>query len=174
VKSWGGVLESSYIAHFPPPWFRNYGKRVVKSPKFYFYDFALVTLLMRQPDVYFWRSHDDLEVDLLIVIGGKLQSVEIKLTATPGAPAMSSHSIASLPLPVMKLRGRGSWFAVRKKSEPCPIGMLPCRGNRFQNGCRRDWRSLRANSPSSGKSWDGNLDHLVSGMTTGGTATMPR
>jgi uncharacterized protein len=120
VKSWGGVLESSYIAHFPPPWFRNYGKRVVKSPKFYFYDFALVTLLMRQPDVYFWRSHDDLEVDLLIVIGGKLQSVEIKLTATLG------------------------------------------------------WRSLRANSPSSGKSWDGNLDHLVSGMTTGGTATMPR
>lgn len=119
VKSWGGVLEASYIAHFLPPWFRNYGKRVVKSPKFYFYDAALVTLLTRQPDaaaalagpmggpllegwvvteavkafmalgrkpdVYFWRSHDGLEVDLLIVIDGKLQPVEIKLTATPGA-----------------------------------------------------------------------------------------
>jgi len=119
VKSWGGVLEASYIAHFLPPWFRNYGKRVVKSPKFYFYDAALVTLLTRQPDaaaalagpmggpllegwvvteavkafmalgrkpdLYFWRSHDGLEVDLLIVIDGKLQPVEIKLTATPGA-----------------------------------------------------------------------------------------
>lgn len=119
VKSWGGVLEASYIAHFLPPWFRNYGKRVVKSPKFYFYDAALVALLTRQPDtaaalagplggplfegwvvteavkafmalgrkpdVYFWRSHDGLEVDLLIVIDGKLQPVEIKLTATPGA-----------------------------------------------------------------------------------------
>ncbi|OIN93223.1 MAG: hypothetical protein AUJ20_04925 [Comamonadaceae bacterium CG1_02_60_18] len=119
VKSWGGVLEASYIAYFLPPWFRNYGKRVVKTPKFYFYDAALVSLLTRQPDcasalagpmggpllegwvvteavkafmslgrkpdLYFWRSHDGLEVDLLIVIDGKLQLVEIKLTATPGA-----------------------------------------------------------------------------------------
>ena len=119
VKSWGGVLEASYIAHFLPPWFRNYGKRVVKTPKFYFYDSALICLLSRQPDaaaalagamgaallegwvvteaakafmalgrkpdLYSWRSHDGLEVDLLIVIDGKLQPVEIKLTASPGA-----------------------------------------------------------------------------------------
>lgn len=117
VKSWGGILEASYIAHFLPPWYRNYGKRVVKTPKFYFYDSALVSLLTRQPDadaalsgplggplfegwvvteaakafmalgrkpdLYFWRSHDGLEVDLLIAVGGKLQAVEIKLTATP-------------------------------------------------------------------------------------------
>ncbi len=119
VKSWGGVLEASYVAHFLPPWFRNYGKRVVKTPKFYFYDSALVNLLTRQPDapsalagsmggpllegwvvteavkafmslgrkpeLYFWRSHDGLEVDLLILIDGKLHPVEIKMTATPGA-----------------------------------------------------------------------------------------
>lgn len=119
VKSWGGVLEASYVAYFLSPWFRNYGKRVVKTPKFYFYDAALVNLLTRQPDpssalagplggpllegwvvieavktfmslgrkpdLYFWRSHDGLEVDLLIVIKGKLAPVEIKLTATPGA-----------------------------------------------------------------------------------------
>lgn len=119
VKSWGGVLEASYVAHFLPPWFRNYGKRVVKTPKFYFYDSALVNLLTRQPDaasalagpmggallegwvvieavkvfmslgrkpdLYFWRSHDGLEVDLLIVIDGRLHPVEIKMTATPGA-----------------------------------------------------------------------------------------
>ncbi len=118
VKSWSGVLEASYISHFLPPWFRNYGKRIVKSPKIYFYDSALVALLTRQPDaaaalagsmggfllegwvvseaakafmslgrkpeLYFWRSHDGMEVDLLIVINGKLQPVEIKLTATPG------------------------------------------------------------------------------------------
>lgn len=119
VKSWGGVLEASYVAYFLAPWFRNYGKRVVKTPKFYFYDSALVNLLTRQPDaasalagqmggpllegwviteavktfmslgqkpdLYFWRSHDGLEVDLLIMIKGKLYPVEIKLTATPGA-----------------------------------------------------------------------------------------
>lgn len=38
----------------------------------------------RKPELYFWRSHDGLEVDLLIVLGGKLHPVEIKLTATPG------------------------------------------------------------------------------------------
>ncbi len=118
VKSWAGVLEASYVALFLPPWFRNYGKRVVKTPKFYFLDSALANLLTRQPDaasalagsmggalfegwvvaeaakafmargrkpeLYFWRSHDGLEVDLLIVLGGKLHPVEIKLTATPG------------------------------------------------------------------------------------------
>ena len=41
--------------------------------------------LGRKPELYFWRSHDGLEVDLLIVINGKLHPVEIKLTATPGA-----------------------------------------------------------------------------------------
>ena len=119
VKSWAGVLEASYVAHFLPPWSRNYGKRVVKSSKFYFWDSALVNLLTRQPgasaalggpmagpllegwvvteavkafmalgrkpDLFFWRSHDGLEVDLLITIDGKLRPVEIKLTATPSA-----------------------------------------------------------------------------------------
>lgn len=119
VKSWAGILEASYLAYFLQPWFRNYGKRIVKTPKFYFFDAALVNLLTRQPDpaaalagpmggallegwvvmeavkafmalgrkpdLYYWRSHDGLELDLLIMIDGKLQGVEIKLTATPGA-----------------------------------------------------------------------------------------
>ena len=41
--------------------------------------------LGRKPELYFWRSHDGLEIDLLIVIQSKLQPIEIKLTATPGA-----------------------------------------------------------------------------------------
>jgi len=41
------------------------------------------TSLGRKPDIYFWRSHDGLEVDLLIQIGTKIHPVEIKLTATP-------------------------------------------------------------------------------------------
>jgi predicted AAA+ superfamily ATPase len=145
VKSWGGVLEASYFAHFLPPWFRNYGKRVVKTPKFYFYDSALVNLLTRQPDpgaalagpmggallegwvvteavkafmalgrkpdLYFWRSHDGLEVDLLIVINGKLHPVEIKLTATPGAGHVS---------PINR-------FIAAAGDEACPQGILVCR-----------------------------------------------
>jgi predicted AAA+ superfamily ATPase len=52
----------------------------------------------RKPDLSFWRSHNGLEVDLLIVIGGRLQPVEIKLTATPGPrhlePLMRFLSVA--------------------------------------------------------------------------------
>lgn len=37
----------------------------------------------RKPNVFFWRSHDGLEVDLIIQERGTLYPVEIKLTATP-------------------------------------------------------------------------------------------
>lgn len=144
VKSWGGVLEASYLAYFLPPWFRNYGKRVVKTAKLYFYDSALVTLLTRQPDaaaalagpmggvllegwvvieaakafmalgrkpdLYFWRSHDGLEVDLLIVIDGKLQCVEIKLTASPNAGHVQ---------PINR-------FIAAAGAESCAQGLLVC------------------------------------------------
>lgn len=39
----------------------------------------------RRPELYFWRSHDGLEVDLLVPLGGKLIPIEIKSTATPTA-----------------------------------------------------------------------------------------
>ncbi len=41
------------------------------------------TLLGRLPDLFFWRSHDGLEVDLIVLANGCLLPVEIKLTATP-------------------------------------------------------------------------------------------
>ena len=118
VKSWAGVLEASYVLRLLSPWFRNYGKRIVKAPKLHFLDSALVTMLTRQPDpeaalagpmggallegwvvseatkafmargrvpdLHHWRSHDGLEVDLLVMAGGRLHAVEVKSTATPG------------------------------------------------------------------------------------------
>lgn len=41
------------------------------------------TLLGRTPDLFCWRSHDGLEVDLIVLANGRLLPVEIKLTATP-------------------------------------------------------------------------------------------
>jgi uncharacterized protein len=35
------------------------------------------------PNLYFWRSHDGLEVDLVLRLSRGLVPVEIKLTATP-------------------------------------------------------------------------------------------
>jgi len=117
IANWLGVLEASYVVNLLPPYFRNHGKRLIKSPKLYFIDPLLVTTLTRQtsaeaalagpmggallegwvvveavkaftnrgckPDLYFWRSHDGLEVDLLIQAGTRLHPIEIKRTATP-------------------------------------------------------------------------------------------
>ena len=117
IKTRVGVLEASYLALLVRPYLENFGKRIVRSPKLYYLDSALVCALTRQPsagaalagsmggalfeglvvseafkvfalrgqpaDLYFWRSHDGLKVDLLIRVGSRLLPVEIKLTATP-------------------------------------------------------------------------------------------
>jgi len=119
VKAWGGILEASYLVHLLPPYFRNYGKRIVKTPKLFFLDPAIAcdltrqpdahsalagplggalleglvvgeavkifAMLGRKPDIFFWRAHDGLEVDLIVQAGPALHPVEVKLTATPSA-----------------------------------------------------------------------------------------
>jgi predicted AAA+ superfamily ATPase len=49
IKSWSKTLEASYLAIMLPPFFKNFGKRVVKTSKFYFGDPSLVCFLTRQP-----------------------------------------------------------------------------------------------------------------------------
>ncbi len=45
IKHWISILEASYIIFLLPPFYNNYGKRIVKSPKIYFYDTGLVSYL---------------------------------------------------------------------------------------------------------------------------------
>lgn len=45
IKRWISILEASYIVFLLPPYHRNFGKRIVKSPKIYFYDTGLVSFL---------------------------------------------------------------------------------------------------------------------------------
>ena len=46
IKQWLSVLEASYTAFTLPPYYRNVGKRLVKTPKMYFYDTGLVCYLL--------------------------------------------------------------------------------------------------------------------------------
>jgi predicted AAA+ superfamily ATPase len=46
VRSWLSILESSYLMYQIPPYFRNFSKRLVKSPKLYFYDTGLLCFLL--------------------------------------------------------------------------------------------------------------------------------
>lgn len=46
ANSWISILETGYIIHLLRPHHRNFNKRVVKSPKLYFYDTGLVCSLL--------------------------------------------------------------------------------------------------------------------------------
>lgn len=50
VKSWLSILESSYIVFLLPPYYENFNKRIVKTPKLYFYDTGLVSFLLGLQD----------------------------------------------------------------------------------------------------------------------------
>jgi predicted AAA+ superfamily ATPase len=46
VKSWLSLLETSYILYFVQPYSGNVNRRMIKSPKLYFYDTGLVCSLL--------------------------------------------------------------------------------------------------------------------------------
>lgn len=46
ARSWLSILESSYIVYLLPPYFQNFNKRIIKSPKIYFYDTGLACFLL--------------------------------------------------------------------------------------------------------------------------------
>ncbi len=46
IKSWLSILEASYIIFRLPPYFENFGKRVIKTPKIYFSDTGLLCYLL--------------------------------------------------------------------------------------------------------------------------------
>jgi len=116
VKRWISVLEASYIVFRIYPHFKNLGKRLIKSPKLYFYDTGLVSFLtgvstqelyekgpMAGPifenyivseilkklrhsgqhwQLYYFRTSNGLEVDLIVDKGISKELIEIKKTET--------------------------------------------------------------------------------------------
>lgn len=112
AKSWLSVLESSYIILLLHPYYKNFSKRVVKTPKLYFYDTGLLAHLLKiksvtldnkgmlfenmmvselmkknwhrieLQDVWFWRDSAGHEVDMLLQSDEKLKAVEINCTRT--------------------------------------------------------------------------------------------
>ncbi|MEI8096274.1 MAG: ATP-binding protein [Spirochaetales bacterium] len=57
AKNWLSLLEASFLVFLLPPWHANYQKRLVKSPKLYFYDVGLAGWLtgIRSPEQ--WDNH---------------------------------------------------------------------------------------------------------------------
>lgn len=116
IKSWLTLLEASGLIFLLMPYYKNFGKRLIKSPKCYFMDTGLVCYLtaLQSEDhalegpmagalfetacvsqfykrfsalvdpcsLYFYRSTDGLEVDLLIEAGKRIYPIEMKLSST--------------------------------------------------------------------------------------------
>lgn len=59
VKSWLSILEASYVAYVLNPYHQKFSKRLVRTPKLYFYDTGLACSLLGI------RSHEDLESHFL-------------------------------------------------------------------------------------------------------------
>ena len=57
AKAWISVLEASYLVFLLRPHHRNFNKRLIKSPKLYFYDTGLVTHLLGIENDRSLRTH---------------------------------------------------------------------------------------------------------------------
>jgi predicted AAA+ superfamily ATPase len=116
IKRWLSILEASYIIFIVPPFYENYGKRIVKSPKVYFYDTGLISYFtgittyeqfnhgplagslfenyvvseivkkeLHQAtlgNVYYFRTQDKVEIDLIVDRKTSKDFIEIKKSAT--------------------------------------------------------------------------------------------
>ena len=117
IKRWISILEASQIIFLLPSYYRNLGKRVVKSPKIYFLDVGLVCYLTgiqtenhlfngpmggplfenfviqemvkfyfnqgKRANIYYLRTHNQLEIDLIVEKHLGIIPIEIKLSKTP-------------------------------------------------------------------------------------------
>lgn len=57
AKHWLSVLQASYIIRLLQPWHENFGKRLVKMPKLYFWDTGLLCYLLRIANAQTLSSH---------------------------------------------------------------------------------------------------------------------
>lgn len=116
AKRWLSILETSYMVYLLYPYYKNFGKRFIKSPKLYFNDTGLITHLLglhetetlmksphfghvfetmvvtdilkrflhagQAPSMYYMRTRDGLEIDLVLEVNQKLYLFEIKSGVT--------------------------------------------------------------------------------------------
>lgn len=57
AKSWISLLEASFIIFLLQPFYRNFNKRLIKSPKLYFYDTGVAASLLRIVDADSLSTH---------------------------------------------------------------------------------------------------------------------
>jgi predicted AAA+ superfamily ATPase len=110
IRRWLEALQRSYLIELIPPYSRNSGQRVIKTPKLYSVDAALALAASRETtptgfhletlvasdllvwrdgaptrDLYHWRLSSGQEVDFILEENGQLLPVEVKAASTVSA-----------------------------------------------------------------------------------------
>ncbi len=116
AKNWLSILEAGFVVYTLQPYHKNFNKRLVKTPKLYFYDTGLASYLLQItnetllethyakgslfenmvlnellknaynqgtiPQLYFWRDHHGVEIDVLLQTDQGMLPIEIKASTT--------------------------------------------------------------------------------------------
>jgi predicted AAA+ superfamily ATPase len=83
ARSWLSILEASYIVFLLQPHFRNYGKRLVRSHKLYFYDAGLASWLLNIQDAAHLAIHPQRGGLFECLIVGELLKVRLNKGLPP-------------------------------------------------------------------------------------------
>lgn len=113
VKNYVDLLEGTYMLEIVPPYYKNFGKRIVKAPKVYIADNGLTTRLLqlsgfdqisghpvfgslwealvlanlkgnfREANCHFFSTSNGAEIDFVTEINNKRIAIECKATPSP-------------------------------------------------------------------------------------------
>jgi predicted AAA+ superfamily ATPase len=113
VRGYLDILTGAFMVRQLQPWYENLSKRQVRAPKIYLRDSGLLHSLLnienindlyghpkagaswegfvieqllqiiRPTEAYFWATHNDAELDLLIFHKGKRYGIEVKFSEAP-------------------------------------------------------------------------------------------
>jgi uncharacterized protein len=149
VNKYLELLEGSFLIRRLPPYYKNIGKRLTKSPKIYIRDSGLLHYLLRVnpaigaswegyvieqimreapefSDFYYYRTQNGAEIDLLMITpSGKMVCIEIKFSVSPSISKGFYQSVEDLqPHYKYVITPSGERFDRDDKLRICPLNIF--------------------------------------------------
>ena len=154
VKRYLDILTGTYMIRQLQPWHENIKKRQVKAPKIYIRDSGILHALLgienndiythiksgaswegfiieqllyklKSRDFYYWRTHTGVELDLMVLKGGKKLGFEVKFSETPKITRSMMSALDNLKLDHLFLIYKGQReFSLNKKIKAVPSSKI--------------------------------------------------
>lgn len=162
IRRYLDLLTDALVVRQLPPWHANLGKRQVRSPKVYVRDsgllhqlsgihdehaltlhsrvgaswegFVIEQVLATEPhdDAWFWATHQQAEVDLILRRGDRLLGIECKRTDAPRLTPSIRTALTELPLDRVAIVYPGSQrYSLADRVEAVPLEALAQAGGLF-------------------------------------------